>query len=466
MRVPLSDEAAPRYPHIIALPLLNRPVFPGLVTSVTLTDPTTIEALENLFTSGNGGLNTASPAGDSMSAGNTVPGAGAGYVGCFLRKNHTRGVTEHGIHLPTPEVITDASDLYTTGTFARIHSIKRSSRKKSSGSKSSHAQSYFVLDSESDDDEASNESSSSNPFATVILSAQRRIDLESVDALGPPIDVTVSHWSKQSDSVTTLSYPTQAAEDTIRALSNEIIGTIREVAQLNQLFRESLQFVPMRLDVSDPYRLADFAAAVSASGTPEDLQSVLAEKDPETRLHKALVLLHREREVSKLQKEISAKVEEKMTEAQRKYFLMEQLKSIKKELGMERDDKEALIEKYRQKIAQYSSRGATSSGPDPDSTVPPPSPAIPTEVMDTIEAELEKFSTLEKNSPEYQVTRSYLDWLVAVPWGVVTEERLDLSEARAVLDRDHYGLDEVKDTILQFIAVGKLRGTVEGKILW
>jgi ATP-dependent Lon protease len=149
--------------------------------------------------------------------------------------------------------------------------------------------------------------------------------------------------------------------------------------------------------------------------------------------------------VSRLQQEISRKVEEKMSDSQRKYFLHEQLKSIKKELGMERDDKEALIEKYRKQLAEY--------------------PAIPDEVMETIDAELEKLSTLEKNSAEFNVTRSYLDWLVSVPWGIETEETFDIRDARRILDRDHYGLDDVKDTVLQFIAVGKLKGTVQGQIL-
>jgi len=134
-----------------------------------------------------------------------------------------------------------------------------------------------------------------------------------------------------------------------------------------------------------------------------------------------------------------------MTEAQRRYFLTEQLKSIKKELGMERDDKDAIIEKYRKKLAEY--------------------PEVPKEVMETIESELEKFSTLEKNSPEFNVTRSYLDWLVGVPWGVATDVNYNIKKARQVLNRDHYGLDDVKDAILQFIAIGKLKGTVQGKIL-
>ena len=114
---------------------------------------------------------------------------------------------------------------------------------------------------------------------------------------------------------------------------------------------------------------------------------------------------------------------------------------------MEKDDKEALLAKYRAQLAQY--------GPD----------AVPEEAMETIEAELEKFSSLEKNSPEYNVTRSYLDWLVNIPWGIATDENFDITQARRVLDRDHYGLEDVKDTILQFIAIGKLKGTVQGKIL-
>lgn len=395
-KVGYGDEA-PRMPHVLALPVTNRPLFPGVVTSVTLTEPATIDALENLQKD------------DSNS-----------YLSVFLRKKHPTGVSEGGVLLPTPEVITDASDLYGVGTFAQIHRLTR-------GVGSSQPAVGFVKEEDSTED---------NSAATVLLLAHRRVNLVSVDEIGPPIDVTISHWPR-------LDYT--GADDTIRALSNEILSTIREVAQLNPLFRENVQYFSMRLDANDPYRLADFAASVSSAGNPEDLQALLEEKDPEMRLHKALVLLSREREVSKLQQEISAKVEEKMSEAQRKYFLTEQLKSIKKELGMERDDKEAVIEKYRKQLAEY--------------------PEIPEDVQSTIDSELEKLSTLEMNSSEYNVTRSYLDWLCGVPWGVVSDENFDIHEARKVLDRDHYGLEDVKNTILEFIAVGKLKGSVQGKII-
>jgi len=175
------------------------------------------------------------------------------------------------------------------------------------------------------------------------------------------------------------------------------------------------------------------------------LQSILEEKNPEIRLHKSLSLLHKERQVMKLQVEISKKVEEKMTDAQRKYFLMEQLKSIKKELGMEYDDKDAIIQKYTKKMSSY--------------------PNIPKDVKDVFDIEIEKLTTLEKNSGEFNITRSYLDWITSIPWGVEGEDRFDIASARKILDSDHYGMDDVKDIILQFIAIGKLKGTIQGKIL-
>ncbi len=419
-KVGYGDEA-PRMPHVLALPVTNRPLFPGVVTSVTLTEPATIDALERL---------------QRENEGNNV------YISAFLRKKNPTGVSEGGVLLPTPEVITDASDLYSVGTFAQIHRLTRG---VGSGSvpPQNGVPGAFPDDTTThpDGDTGGDPSGDESSAASVLLLAHRRVNLMSVDSLGPPIDVTISHWPR-------LDYtgPMSSPDDTIRALINEILSTIREVAQINPLFRENVQFFSGRLDANDPYRLADFAASVCSAGSnPEDLQAVLEEKDPEMRLHKALVLLSKEREVSKLQQEIQSKVEEKMSESQRRYFLMEQLKSIKKELGMERDDKEAVIEKYRKQLAEYSD--------------------IPEEVNKTIEAELEKLSSLEMNSSEYSVTRNYLDWLCGVPWNVMSNENFDIRDARQILDRDHYGLEDVKDTILEFIAVGQLKGGVQGKII-
>jgi len=386
----------------MALPLV-RTVFPGVPTHVTVTDPKTIQALEKVVSGGSGG-----------------------YLGLFLRKDHSSEMPKGN---DKPEIITSASDLYSVGTFAQIQTMTPT-----------RLNNYPDMNESSDGDDVL----STSPSTSVMLLPHRRIDLISVDDIGPPIDVTVSHW----DRMRYIRGQDSTRDDTIRALCQEVLSTIRELAQMNTLFKEQVAYIvpnTSMFDINDPYRLADLAALLSSGGDAKELQSVLEEKDPEMRLHKALVLLSKEREVSKLQQEIQAKVEEKMTDAQRKYFLREQLKSIKKELGMEKDDKETLIEKYRNKIAEY--------------------PTIPEEISETIESELEKMSSLEKNSSEFNVTRSYLDWLTSIPWGITTEENFDIADARRVLDRDHYGMDEVKETILQFIAVGKLKGSVQGKIL-
>ena len=125
---------------------------------------------------------------------------------------------------------------------------------------------------------------------------------------------------------------------------------------------------------------------------------------------------------------------------------MEQLKSIKKELGIEKDEKTALVQKFRERI-------------DPLKDL------IPQTAMKVIEEEITKLEALEPASSEFSVTRNYLDWLTVLPWGTFSEERLDVNAAKQVLDEDHYGLSDVKDRILEFIAVGKLRGSTQGKIL-
>merc|ERR1719443_2291334 len=125
-------------------------------------------------------------------------------------------------------------------------------------------------------------------------------------------------------------------------------------------------------------------------------------------------------------------------------MLREQLKVIKKELGMEKDDKETVIQKFKDAIADKE---------------------VPAHVKTGIDAEIKRLEFLEPQSSEFQVTRNYLDWLTVLPWGVQTEDTLDVKKAMEILDEDHYGMKDVKDRIIEFIAVSKLRGSVQGKII-
>ncbi|XP_015601440.1 lon protease homolog, mitochondrial isoform X1 [Cephus cinctus] len=231
----------------------------------------------------------------------------------------------------------------------------------------------------------------------------------------------------------------------IKALTQELIKTIRDIISMNPLYRESLQQMLHQGQrvVDNPVYLSDLGAALTGADAHE-LQQVLEEMDIPKRLMLSLALLKKEYELSKLQQKIGREVEEKVKQQHRKYILHEQLKVIKKELGLEKDDKDAIEEKYRERIRQK--------------TVPKP-------VMDVLEEELNKLSFLESHSSEFNVTRNYLDWLTSMPWGITSPENLNLQQAAEILDKDHYGMEDIKKRILEFIAVSQLKGSTQGKIL-
>uniref|UniRef100_A0A182PSC1 Lon protease homolog, mitochondrial n=1 Tax=Anopheles epiroticus TaxID=199890 RepID=A0A182PSC1_9DIPT len=231
----------------------------------------------------------------------------------------------------------------------------------------------------------------------------------------------------------------------VKALTQEVIKTIRDIITMNPLYRESLQQMLHQNQrvVDNPVYLCDLGASLSAA-EPAELQEILEELDIPKRLMLSLSLLKKELELSKLQAKIGREVEEKVKQQHRKYILQEQLKVIKKELGIEKDDKDAIGEKYRERIKEK---------------------VVPKAVADVIEEELTKLNFLESHSSEFNVTRNYLDWLTTLPWGVMSEENLDIDQASKILDEDHYGMDDIKKRILEFIAVSQLKGTTQGKIL-
>jgi ATP-dependent Lon protease len=229
----------------------------------------------------------------------------------------------------------------------------------------------------------------------------------------------------------------------IKAFSMAIMGIIKELIPLNPLYSEELKQFLDRYSPGHPAQLADFAANITTANGNQ-LQEVLEELDLRKRMELVLALLRHELEVVRLQGTIRAQVEAKMSEQQRRFFLQEQLKVIRKELGLSKDDQTADIDKFRERLEALT---------------------LPTQVEHRIEDELGKLSVLETGSPEYAVTRNYLDWTTSLPWGVTSEDILDLPRARQVLDSEHAGLDDVKERIIEFLAVGKLRDGVSGSIL-
>jgi Lon-like ATP-dependent protease len=318
------------------------------------------------------------------------------YIGVFLRSDNDQKLT-----IDETELITDVNQLHKVGTFAQILRLSKTEL-----------------------------------GAQMQVIGHRRIDLTDITSNGPPCIANIEHWPKAKIS----------NNSTITAYSNQILQVIREIIKLNPMAHEHIQQWVQHIDLSDPYKLCDFAAAMTTAEGSE-LQKVLACPHLEERLQLSLDLLNREREFAKVQQEISQQVEQKMTKQQRHYILREQAKKIKEELE-DKDDKDDLVSKYEEKLTDFKARDVSS------------------EIIKTIEEEIKKLDILEKSSSEYSVTRSYLDWLTSIPWGLLTEDKLNLKTAQRVLDEDHYGMDEVKKRILEFIAVGKLKKTVKtGKII-
>ncbi|KAK8712442.1 hypothetical protein V6N13_147682 [Hibiscus sabdariffa] len=269
----------------------------------------------------------------------------------------------------------------------------------------------------------------------VILIGHRRLRITEMVS-EDPLTVKVDHLKEK---------PYDKDDDVIKATSFEVISTLRDVLKTSSLWRDHVQTYSQHIGDFNFPRLADFGAAISGANKLQ-CQQVLEELDVHKRLQLTLELVKKEMEISKIQESIAKAIEEKISGEQRRYLLNEQLKAIKKELGLETDDKTALSAKFRERL-------------EPNREKCPP------HVLQVIEEELTKLQLLEASSSEFNVTRNYLDWLTVLPWGNYSDENFDVIRAQTILDEDHYGLTDVKERILEFIAVGKLRGTSQGKII-
>ena len=231
--------------------------------------------------------------------------------------------------------------------------------------------------------------------------------------------------------------------DEVKAYALALIQAIKELIPLNPLYSEELKNYLNRFSPKDPSPLSDFAAAITTA-PGQELQEVLETLPVQRRMEKVLVLIRREQEVARLQSEINAEVNRKISTHQREFFLKEQLKVIQKELGISKDDRTAEIEKFEARLKELE---------------------VPKEARAKIDDELNKLSILETGSPEYAICRNYLDWATSVPWGRFSEDNLNLKHARKVLNADHDGLADVKDRIIEFLAVGAYKQEVSGSIM-
>ena len=268
----------------------------------------------------------------------------------------------------------------------------------------------------------------------IIVQVMERFEIKKIDTKSPALKAKVEYLQDTGG---------QKTEYELKAFSVSIINLIKELVQLNPLFKEELGLLMGRINLKDPATLADFAASMTtASG--KELQEVLETRNIKTRIEKALNLLRHELEVAKLQFKISQRVEDRMSQQQREFFLREQLKEIKKELGITKEGSESETEKYEARIKKLK---------------------LTEEAKERIDEEMEKMRLIEPASPEYNVTRTYLDWLTILPWGIYSKDYFNIQRAARILNRDHYGLNDVKDRILELISVGIINGDLAGSIV-
>lgn len=237
------------------------------------------------------------------------------------------------------------------------------------------------------------------------------------------------------------------AMDTSERMTKETEALMRSVLGYFESYVKVGKKIPAEIlasvqSIDDPGRLADDIAAHLPLRT-EDKQKVLEAASPRHRLEKLCAILLKEMEILELEKKINSRVRKQMERTQKEYYLREQMKAIQKELG-ERDDRSQEGEEYREKIAEAS---------------------LPKEVEERALREVERLEKMPPMAAEAVVVRTYLDWVLALPWSVKTEDRVDIDAAAKVLNEDHYGLEKVKDRILEFLAVRQLTSKLKGPIL-
>lgn len=398
----IAKQSVPEiYPQVLALPIARRPLFPGFYKAVVVRNPAVVAAIKEMMK------------------------RGQPYLGAFLLKDENTD----------SDVITDINSVHPVGVFAQITSvfsatsgaakegegekeegltavlyphrrIKITELVKAGGSSTASAES---VEQEETKAQTITPLSSPTPIEPELSPEQLAklhpgmpylILLSNILFIYSTGSVQTSFLHKHAISIVhvdnLVTQPYDKDDQYIRAFMSEIVSVFKDIAQLNPLFRDQITNFSINQIASnvfdEPDKLADFAAAVS-TGEVGELQDVLESLAVDDRLRKALLVLKKELINAQLQSKLSRDVDSKIAKRQREYYLMEQLKGIKKELGMESDGKDKLIEKFKERAATLK---------------------MPEGVRKVFDEELNKLVGLEPAASEANVTRNYLEWLTQV----------------------------------------------------
>ena len=227
----------------------------------------------------------------------------------------------------------------------------------------------------------------------------------------------------------------------IKALTREILSQLKMLAENNPLFTEEMKLTMVNVD--EPGKIADFVTSI-LNVEKQEYQEILENLNVKNRLRKVLFLLHKEMEVVTVQKKIQTHINEKIDKQQKEYYLREQMKAIRTELGLDEDDRSKEIADMKKKADDLQLKG---------------------EPKERLAEEIAKLSFMDAISSEYTVTKNYIDTILSLPWNKKSEDFIDLDKAEKILNRDHYGLNDVKKRIMEFLAVKKLKSDSKGSII-
>ncbi|MFW5710348.1 MAG: endopeptidase La [Spirochaetota bacterium] len=264
----------------------------------------------------------------------------------------------------------------------------------------------------------------------IFISTLKRFKIKKFLSEEYPLSAAVEYLEDENDS-----------SDEVKALTRSLISEMKQLSEDNPLFSEEMRLNMVNID--HPGKVADFITSILNIERQEQ-QKILETTDVYKRMESVLMYIKKEQELLKIQKKIQQEINEKIEKSQREYFLKEELKKIKEELGMPTDSKSSEYMRFKEAIEKLDLEG---------------------EVKEQVEQELQKFSLMDPNSSEFIVTRNYLDTIISLPWQNPEQEEFEMEDAQQVLEKDHYGLEDVKNRILEYLAVRKLKQDSKGSIL-
>ena len=340
------------------IPLLGKPIFPGIFTPMMISSKEDIEIIEK-----------------SMAADNMI--------GLLLLKDES-------IEEPL------SGDLRKTGTIAKI--VKKINLPDGG--------------------------------INIFISTLKRFRIKKFINKTPPISAAVEYLEDIADET-----------PEVKALTRLLITEMKSISENNPLFSEEMRLNMVNID--HPGKIADFITSI-LNIDRKSQQKILETLDVQKRMEQVLIFIKKEQELLKIKKKVEKTINERIEKSQREYFLREELKRIKSELGMPDDSKSSEFQRFKKEIEKLKFEG---------------------EVKEQVKRELEKFSLMDPNSSEFVVTRNYLDTIISIPWLDPEPEKINMKKANEILDEDHYGLEDVKNRIMEYLAIRKLKNDTKGSII-